>query len=228
MLKPLTALAAVGALTAAATAQPITLTAETTLVVEFETSGASPVPDMLNLLLGLTTADATGTRTCDVFDGAELLGTHAQALFGGVVGPLSLNPVSTFRTDASLYTFFDAAIIDMSSLIAGTTEGRFELAIEQGSLVIETANIAIAWGQALGPSSYRVASPDPVVTDIYLLGGPDCYADCDQSGELDFFDFLCFQNAFAAGEPYADCDESGDLDFFDFLCFQDVFATGCP
>jgi hypothetical protein len=58
--------------------------------------------------------------------------------------------------------------------------------------------------------------------------GDDCYADCDESGELDFFDFLCFQNAFAAGEPYADCDSSGSLDFFDFLCFQNEFAAGCP
>jgi hypothetical protein len=59
-------------------------------------------------------------------------------------------------------------------------------------------------------------------------GAGGCYADCDESGELDFFDFLCFQNAFAAGEEYADCDESGDLDFFDFLCFQNEFAAGCP
>jgi hypothetical protein len=57
---------------------------------------------------------------------------------------------------------------------------------------------------------------------------PECYADCDASGSLDFFDFLCFQNLFAAGDPDADCDESGDLDFFDFLCFQNVFAAGCP
>jgi hypothetical protein len=70
--------------------------------------------------------------------------------------------------------------------------------------------------------------------DIYLddvlvetdAGG--CYPDCDSSGSLDFFDFLCFQNAFAAGDPYADCDGSGTLDFFDFLCFQDEFAKGCP
>lgn len=55
-----------------------------------------------------------------------------------------------------------------------------------------------------------------------------CYADCDESGALDFFDFLCFQNAFAAGETYADCDGSGSLDFFDFLCFQNEFAAGCP
>ncbi len=55
-----------------------------------------------------------------------------------------------------------------------------------------------------------------------------CYADCDDSGGLDFFDFLCFQNAFAAMEPYADCDMSGGHDFFDFLCFQNEFAAGCP
>jgi hypothetical protein len=55
-----------------------------------------------------------------------------------------------------------------------------------------------------------------------------CYADCDGSGALDFFDFLCFQNAFAGGDPYADCDGTGALDFFDFLCFQNEFAAGCP
>ncbi len=62
-------------------------------------------------------------------------------------------------------------------------------------------------------------------------GVPDeceCYADCDGSGGLDFFDFLCFQNLFAAGDPGADCDGSGGLDFFDFLCFQNAFAGGCP
>jgi hypothetical protein len=55
-----------------------------------------------------------------------------------------------------------------------------------------------------------------------------CYADCDGTGVLDFFDFLCFQDAFAAGEQYADCDGTGVLDFFDFLCFQNEFAAGCP
>ncbi|MFG0285772.1 MAG: right-handed parallel beta-helix repeat-containing protein [Phycisphaerales bacterium JB039] len=55
-----------------------------------------------------------------------------------------------------------------------------------------------------------------------------CYADCDGSGSLDFFDFLCFQNLFGVGDPAADCDGSGALDFFDFLCFQNAFAAGCP
>ena len=55
-----------------------------------------------------------------------------------------------------------------------------------------------------------------------------CPADCDGSGSLDVFDFLCFQNAFAAGDPSADCDADGSLSLFDFLCFQNAFDAGCP
>jgi hypothetical protein len=55
-----------------------------------------------------------------------------------------------------------------------------------------------------------------------------CYADCDENGVLDFFDFLCFQNAFLRLDPYADCDGNGVFDFFDFLCFQNQFIAGCP
>jgi len=71
------------------------------------------------------------------------------------------------------------------------------------------------------------ASGDFVIRAIVAPAESVCYADCDESGELDFFDFLCFQNQFAAGASSADCDESGALDFFDFLCFQDAFAAGC-
>jgi hypothetical protein len=76
-----------------------------------------------------------------------------------------------------------------------------------------------------GGTAGNVTAWDNLVIEQIEAG---CYADCDQSGALDFFDFLCFQNAFAAGDPYADCDLSGGLDFFDFLCFQNAFAAGCP
>ena len=54
-----------------------------------------------------------------------------------------------------------------------------------------------------------------------------CYADCDDNGALDLFDFLCFQDLFGLGDPGADCDGDGVLDFFDFLCFQNAFGAGC-
>ena len=61
------------------------------------------------------------------------------------------------------------------------------------------------------------------------LGEMPCYADCDQSGALDIFDFLCFQNSFVSGEPYAcGCDPDPVCDIFDFLCFQNAFVAGCP
>jgi hypothetical protein len=72
-----------------------------------------------------------------------------------------------------------------------------------------------------GPAGSR-----PTLRVVYESGG-GCAADCDGSGFLDFFDFLCFQDLFAAGDPKADCDGSGGLDFFDFLCFQNEFAAGC-
>ncbi|MFG0285807.1 MAG: GC-type dockerin domain-anchored protein [Phycisphaerales bacterium JB039] len=71
----------------------------------------------------------------------------------------------------------------------------------------------------------RGASALTILDAGAMTGG--CYADCDGSGVIDFFDFLCFQNEFATGAPYADCDGNGILDFFDFLCFQNEFAAGC-
>jgi len=63
--------------------------------------------------------------------------------------------------------------------------------------------------------------------DVVVLRLNDCYADCDGGGGLDIFDFICFQDAFVAGEPYADCDGVAPLDIFDFICFQDEFVGGC-
>jgi len=54
-----------------------------------------------------------------------------------------------------------------------------------------------------------------------------CLADCDRSGTLDILDFICFQNAFMAGDPSADCTADGVIDIFDFLCFQGAFEDGC-
>lgn len=65
------------------------------------------------------------------------------------------------------------------------------------------------------------------VADLVIDEAEPCVADCDGDGSLTLFDFLCFQNAFDAGDPSADCDGDGSLTLFDFLCFQNAFDAGC-
>ncbi|MCA9278510.1 MAG: carboxypeptidase regulatory-like domain-containing protein [Phycisphaeraceae bacterium] len=55
-----------------------------------------------------------------------------------------------------------------------------------------------------------------------------CYADCDGSGALNIFDYICFGNEYASGTAYADCDGSGSLNIFDYICFGNAYAAGCP
>jgi hypothetical protein len=80
-----------------------------------------------------------------------------------------------------------------------------------------------------GPTAGSLGAPNAGSLDVFLARyGDSCYADCDTSGSLDIFDFLCFQDAFVMMDPYADCDGNSAFDIFDFLCFQDAFVTGCP
>jgi trimeric autotransporter adhesin len=89
-------------------------------------------------------------------------------------------------------------------------------------------------GSGVGPALYIGGGFNMVGTQnagsIARWGGcvDECYPDCNDDGVLDFFDFLCFQNAFLAQDPYADCNNDGVFDFFDFLCFQNEFLAGCP
>lgn len=69
--------------------------------------------------------------------------------------------------------------------------------------------------------------------EIYKIV-PRCPANCDGSAAppvLNVNDFVCFTNAFAAGDPYANCDGSTIppvLNVNDFICFQNRAAQGCP
>src|SRR5690606_10754205 len=77
------------------------------------------------------------------------------------------------------------------------------------------------------PKESAGATPDAGAAHIYDLPCLLCRADLDGDGELTFFDFLAFQNLFAAGDLRADFDGDGELTFFDFLAFQSEFAAGC-
>ncbi len=148
---------------------------------------------------------------------------------GAILGPewTGLSLLNWYRISTTIdfdaNTLVEGSITDLSTGV--TTTASF-------------TDVYLAGGAAGGlahPTGFRffggsltpgnVTAWDNLVIEQVDAG---CYADCDESGGLDFFDFLCFQNAFAAGAAYADCDQSGSHDFFDFLCFQNAFAAGCP
>jgi hypothetical protein len=60
-----------------------------------------------------------------------------------------------------------------------------------------------------------------------------CYPNCDRSTStpsLNFTDFACFLQKFAAGDLYANCDGSSQppvLNISDFTCFLDRYVGGC-
>ncbi len=80
-----------------------------------------------------------------------------------------------------------------------------------------------AWRQAHNRTEDGVQISLPF--EVY--GSTACAADCDGDGAMTIFDFLCFQNAFAAGDPLADCDADGEVTAADFTCFQAAFMAGC-
>ncbi len=57
--------------------------------------------------------------------------------------------------------------------------------------------------------------------------GPECVADFNGDGRLDFFDYLDFVDAFSSALPAADFNGDGIVDFFDYLDFVDAFSIGC-
>lgn len=67
-----------------------------------------------------------------------------------------------------------------------------------------------------------------VALPFEVLGETLCPADCDGDGALTIFDYLCFQNAFDAGQAEADCDGDGTLTAADMACYQALFLGGCP
>ncbi len=101
----------------------------------------------------------------------------------------------------------------------GWTNWRDANGGSQGVRVHSSFLSGFIWGENVGWINL-----DHATHYVALLCGPDC----EEDGDLDVFDFLCFQGKFAAQDPYADFEGDGDWDIFDFLAYQNAFALGCP
>ena len=208
------------------------VTPDDPLFIEFRVDpGVSVTPDTFVVHLGQpdATSPGTGERITRLSNEGIGIAFHQTSVFGDVVGPIDMEPGATFTDAGTPYTVLDPGEIDAGALGAmatGTESGLIELRITTGVLIVDLDDVRIEWGEGTGPDAYRPGDVQPEITAMYV--GSPCYVDFDRSGELDVFDFLAYQNAFAVGDYQADCDGCGTLDIFDFLCFLTQFDAGCP
>jgi hypothetical protein len=74
---------------------------------------------------------------------------------------------------------------------------------------------------------YWLGNHDSATYTVTIDGARGCPADFNADGQVDFFDYLDFAQAFDAGDAAADFDGNGQVDFFDYLDFAASFDEGC-
>ncbi|MFG0282913.1 MAG: hypothetical protein ACF8R7_00685 [Phycisphaerales bacterium JB039] len=223
---------------ATATAQPV----EFELVSEYTgsqqpagwlTATFSDTPDGVELTLSSWLVDREFVSSWlfnldPMLDPAELKFTKIGSS-GSYDDPAIFTASNNFRAGGDGY-------FDILFAFATMEEGRFGAGDEVVYLITSSEMIS---AESFNVFSAPAGGQGPLLSAAHIQGvgmfgtgsgwiAAGCYADCDESGSLDLFDFLCFQNAYAAGEPYADCDQSGSLDFMDYLCYMRAFGFGCP
>ncbi|MEQ8843266.1 MAG: GC-type dockerin domain-anchored protein [Phycisphaerales bacterium] len=115
-------------------------------------------------------------------------------------------------------------------LLAGDTvvaidDGRLRPA--SGEFAVLVLGFEALAGDAVVGQPLRIRLSGPTQANFDNVRLTTCRVDLDGDDALTVFDFLAFQNFFAAGDLRADFTGDGALDFFDFLAFQNAFDLGC-
>jgi len=161
--------------------------------------------------------------------------------FFGAAKMTKISEVTEFIADQtmSLVTFPVDAMLDAHEHLAvSVAPADFgALGMEGSMFFIGTNRLGQTGPSLISCPSAGDAEPTPyasiceeaadLAVVMTVFGETACDSDCDGSGARDFFDFLCFMSAYAAGDPAADCDGNGSFDLFDVICFQDRFSGVC-
>jgi probable HAF family extracellular repeat protein len=111
----------------------------------------------------------------------------------------------------------DAGMRDLNTLAEGLP-ANFEL---DRALMINDN------GWIIGDGHYGPSWGLPYAFVLKPIEAQSCYADCNDDGSVNIFDFLCFQGLVTTADPAADCNADGSVNIFDFLCFQGHVTQGC-
>ncbi|MCA9278075.1 MAG: hypothetical protein H6815_04710 [Phycisphaeraceae bacterium] len=184
----------------------------------------SPLTAEATLLWAYPTAFDIGGIDFDEATG-KLYGTNDATSAGSGSGLYEIDVNAQTMTKIADYPNIVAGANDIDGLAIGNGKA-YLVPDEPGSLGVFD----------LATMTYESPIANPWTTGEVFSGAAfasflvetSCYADCDGSGALNIFDYICFGNEYAAGTSYADCDGSGSLNIFDYICFGNAYAAGCP
>jgi hypothetical protein len=167
---------------------------------------------------------------CDVSQCSMSPTITSEHCRGELLAALWLDMQDAFGSTNTRVLFLDWLLVDQVTPGASCPSGTLSQSADEGTLVevlevADDADVEAICGIFL---NRNIEHPDPTPNPCEESAGWFCYADCDGSGALDVFDFLCFQNGFIARIALADCDGDSEFTLFDFLCFENEFFAGCP
>jgi hypothetical protein len=160
------------------TAETITLNSEETLRVTFNvTPPFDYTPDVIQFQLGeVNIASPLTSLSGSLYNGQTLLGTDTAGIFaqyfGNNTGKLSLYTAAQWKSSASPFIYDNPAIIDFTSILNGTINGRVDFRIQTGSMTINLDEIQLSMIQAKGINWGTESLPAPVITSIDVIPEP--------------------------------------------------------
>lgn len=123
--------------------------------------------------------------------------------------------------------FFNTYRVELlaGDAVVAIDDGRLRPA--SGEFEVSVLGFEAMAGDAVVGQPLRIRLSGPTQANFDNVRLTTCRVDLDGDDALTVFDFLAFQNLFAAGDLRADFTGDGALDFFDFLAFQNAFDLGC-
>ena len=128
-----------------------------------------------------------------------------------------------YNLDQSIGQFVRRTTIRPQSNQWGSNNGwGSSVGLSGGTIFLGTE---LADGELYDPANVNQNYGAMVAHDIICV--PECPADMNGDGILNFFDVSIFLSAFSAQDPIADINGDGILNFFDVSEFLSAFSAGC-
>ena len=134
-----------------------------------------------------------------------------------------------WQIEAELTLDAESAAADIELATASGVQASWGFSSKSGDPINEriVMSTEYLWDNAEQPT-ISISGAGFTVHRLDVLLVPECQADLNDDGVLDFFDVSAFLQAFGTMDPLADFTGDGSFDFFDVSAFLQAFSTGCP